>query len=57
MVWDGLQLTLMELVRTTKETFMIFYSNIVILKNGAKINMIRILPFHAYQFVTLGLYL
>ena len=57
MVWNGLQVTLMELFRTKMAIFMIFYSNMVILKNGANTNMIRIMPMHAYPLVTLGLYL
>ena len=51
LVWDGLQLTLMELVRTTMVIFTRFYSKMAILKNGAKKNMIIILPIHAYPSV------
>ena len=43
---------MIELGRTTMATFMIFYSKMVILKNGAKTNMIRILPMHAYESAT-----
>ena len=38
----------MELCRTKMAIFMIFYSNMAILKNVSKINMIRMLPMHAY---------
>ena len=57
MVWDGLQVTLMELFRTTMAIFMIFYSKMVILNNGTKTNMIRMLPIYAYPLVTSVLYL
>ena len=57
MVWNGLQVTLMELFRMTMAIFMIFYSKMVILNNGANTNMIRIMPMYAYPLVTLGLYL
>ena len=57
MVWNGLQVTFIELVRKTIAIFILFYSNMLILKNGAKTNMIRLLPIYAYPLVTLGLYL
>ena len=57
MVCNGLQVTLMELFRKTMEIFMMFYSKIVILKNGANTNIIRMLPIYAYPLLTLGLYL
>ena len=57
LVWDGLQVTLMELVRKTMAIFMVFYSDMVILKNGANTNMIRILTIYAHPLVMLGLYL
>ena len=48
LAWDGLEVTLMELGRTTMAIFMRFYPKMVILKNGAKTNMIIMLPMHAY---------
>ena len=54
LLWDGLQLTLMELGRMTMGIFMIFYSEMLILKNGANTNMIRMLPMHAYPFGNIG---
>ena len=58
LTWDGLQVTLMELGRTTMAIFMIFHSNMEILKNSTNMNMIRMLPMHAYPWVKsdLGLY-
>ena len=50
--WDGLQVTLTELGRTTMTIFMRFYSKMEILNNGAKTNMTRILPMHAYPPAT-----
>ena len=32
--------------------FMTFYSNMAILNNGAKTNMTRMLPMHAYPLAT-----
>ena len=46
--WDVLKVTLMELGRTTMAVSIRFYSNMAILKNGAKTNIIRILLMHAY---------
>ena len=48
LVWDGLEVTLMELGRTMMTIFMRFYSKMAILKNGTKRNMIRMLTMHAY---------
>ena len=45
----------MQLDRTMMAIFMRFYSKMVILKNGAKNNMIRMLPMHAYLSATLDL--
>ena len=42
----------MELGRTTMAIFMRFYSKMDILKDGAKTNMIRMLPMHAYASAT-----
>ena len=44
LAWDGLEVTFVELGRTAMELFMIFNSNIEILKIGAKNNMIIMLP-------------
>ena len=38
----------MELGRTTMVIFMRFYLRMVILKNGANRNTLKILPMHAY---------
>ena len=46
LAWDGLQVTFMELGRTTMAIFMIFYLKMAILNNFAKTNIIRILPMH-----------
>ena len=48
LVWYGFQVILMELGKTAMAIFMIFYLNMVILKNGAKTNMIRMIPMYAY---------
>ena len=53
--WDGLQVTLMELGRTKMAIFMIFYSKMAILKNGAKMDMIIMLPMHTYPSAASGL--
>ena len=50
--WDGLQVTLMQLGRTTMVIFMRFYLKMAIINNGAKMNMIRILPMHEYPLAT-----
>ena len=55
--WDGLQVTYMELGRTTMAIFMRFYLKMVIINNVAKTNMIRILPMYAYPSATLDLIL
>ena len=52
LAWDGLEVTLMELGRTTMAIFMIFYSKMAILKNGVNANMTRMLPMHAYPSAT-----
>ena len=52
LAWDGLEVTFMELGRTTMETFMILYSKMVILNNGAKKNMMRMLSMYAYPSAT-----
>ena len=57
LAWDSFQVTLVELVRTKMAIFMRFYSKMVILKNGAKTNMIKMVPIHAYPPVTLYLVL
>ena len=48
LVWDGLQVKLIEVGRSTMAIFMRFYSNMKILDNGAKKNMMRMLPMNAY---------
>ena len=55
LAWDNLQATLMELGRTAMVIYKIFYLKMLILKNGAKTNMIRMLPMDAYPSATLDL--
>ena len=52
LAWDYLQVKLMELGKTIMAIFMRFYSKMVILNNGAKTNMIIMLPMHAYPLAT-----
>ena len=55
MSWDYLQVTLMELDRTSMSIFMRFYSKMAVMKNGAKRNMIIIIPMHVYLAAMLNL--
>ena len=52
LAWDCLQVTLKELGRMMMAIFMKFYSKMVILKNGAKTNIIIMLTMHAYPSAT-----
>ena len=55
MAWDGLQATIRELGKTTMEIYMRLYSNMAILKNGAKMNLIIMLPMREYPFGSVGI--
>ena len=52
LAWDGFQVTFMELSRMNMALFMGFYSNMAILKFGAKANMIIIISMHVYPLTT-----